>query len=78
MESKADINEYVHALINSDPLGRQVKCHLKETLNVVRQCPCQSGCPSCVHSPKCGSGNRPIDKEGAGIILDYLIGNRTE
>jgi DEAD/DEAH box helicase domain-containing protein len=26
-----------------------------------------------VHSPKCGSGNRPIDKEGAACLLDILL-----
>jgi len=42
------------------------------TLNVVRACPCESGCPSCVHSPKCGSGNRPIDKAAAIFLLDRI------
>lgn len=32
-------------------------------------CPCETGCPSCVHSPKCGSGNRPIDKESALFLV---------
>ncbi|MBU0682561.1 MAG: DEAD/DEAH box helicase [Proteobacteria bacterium] len=36
-------------------------------------CPCETGCPSCVHSPKCGSGNRPIDKEAARIVLEALL-----
>ncbi len=36
-------------------------------------CPCETGCPSCVHSPKCGSGNRPIDKEAARIVLEELL-----
>ena len=35
-------------------------------------CACEAGCPSCVHSPKCGSGNRPIDKPAAVFILDRL------
>ena len=34
------------------------------TLKAIRSCACEAGCPSCVHSPKCGSGNRPIDKRG--------------
>lgn len=29
---------------------------------IIGQCDCENGCPACVHSPKCGSGNRPIDK----------------
>ncbi|WBF66414.1 DEAD/DEAH box helicase [Desulfovibrio subterraneus] len=42
----------------------------ERTLAVIRDCGCELGCPSCVHSPKCGSGNRPIDKAGA---LDLLL-----
>lgn len=39
------------------------------TLAVIAECGCETGCPSCVHSPKCGSGNRPIDKAGAELLL---------
>jgi len=46
---------------------------LENTLDVIRECPCESGCPSCVHSPKCGSGNRPIDKTAAIFILNKII-----
>ncbi len=42
------------------------------TLDVVKDCKCELGCPSCVHSPKCGSGNRPIDKEGALALLLHM------
>ncbi|RUM33563.1 MAG: DEAD/DEAH box helicase [Desulfobulbus sp.] len=45
---------------------------LEETLQVVKECTCSSGCPSCVHSPKCGSGNRPIDKSSCLHILEWL------
>jgi DEAD/DEAH box helicase domain-containing protein len=45
---------------------------LQYTRNAIKQCPCESGCPSCVQSPKCGSGNRPMDKTAAIIILEYL------
>lgn len=44
------------------------------TLRVIAECPCEFGCPSCVHSPKCGSGNRPIDKEAAFELLSLLLG----
>ena len=40
---------------------------------VMAGCACELGCPSCVHSPKCGSGNRPIDKEGALCLLERLL-----
>ncbi len=45
---------------------------LSHTLQVVRCCPCETGCPACVHSPKCGSGNRPIDKTAALFILEQI------
>ncbi len=42
------------------------------TQAIIRDCGCELGCPSCVHSPKCGSGNRPIDKAGALFLLHCL------
>jgi DEAD/DEAH box helicase domain-containing protein len=39
------------------------------TLKVIEECPCEDGCPSCVQDPQCGSGNQPLDKEGAGRLL---------
>ena len=48
------------------------------TLNVVAGCACETGCPSCVHSPKCGSGNRPIDKAGAILLLQTMRADKTK
>jgi len=45
---------------------------LSTTLKAVMSCPCENGCPSCVHSPKCGAGNRPIDKRAAVFILKTI------
>jgi DEAD/DEAH box helicase domain-containing protein len=45
---------------------------LAKTRKVIRDCSCELGCPSCVHSPKCGSGNRPIDKTAAGFVLESI------
>ena len=45
---------------------------MKTTLATIRECPCDLGCPSCVHSPKCGSGNRPIDKDAARFVLESI------
>lgn len=47
---------------------------LEKTLNHVRSCECEDGCPSCIHSPKCGSGNKPLDKKSALLILEGLLG----
>ncbi len=43
------------------------------TLNVIAECPCQEGCPSCVQSPKCGNNNKPLDKAAAKVILKELV-----
>ena len=51
---------------------REMETLLSRTLNVVAGCGCETGCPSCVHSPKCGSGNRPIDKDGAILLLQTM------
>jgi DEAD/DEAH box helicase domain-containing protein len=45
---------------------------VETTLKTIRDCPCELGCPSCVHSPKCGSGNRPIDKRAALFVLEAI------
>lgn len=45
---------------------------LERTLQVIATCPCEHGCPACVHSPKCGSGNRPIDKAAAMYVLESM------
>jgi DEAD/DEAH box helicase domain-containing protein len=46
---------------------------LSRVLDLLTQCPCESGCPSCVQSPKCGNGNRPLDKAGAARVVRLLL-----
>ena len=46
---------------------------LEYALTTIQQCACESGCPSCIHSPRCGSGNRPMDKMAAVLILEQLL-----
>ncbi len=47
---------------------------LDKTLDHLKTCTCEEGCPSCIHSPKCGSGNKPLDKAAAVLLLDALTG----
>ncbi|MGH3471018.1 MAG: DEAD/DEAH box helicase, partial [Nocardioidaceae bacterium] len=46
---------------------------LTATREAISSCGCDQGCPSCVQSSKCGSGNDPLDKRGAVLLLDVLL-----
>lgn len=39
---------------------------------LVRDCQCETGCPSCIYSPKCGNDNQPLDKDATALILREL------
>jgi DEAD/DEAH box helicase domain-containing protein len=47
---------------------------LRATRDAIAGCGCDTGCPSCVQSPKCGNGNDPLDKAAAVTLLDLLLG----
>jgi DEAD/DEAH box helicase domain-containing protein len=46
---------------------------LRATAEAILSCECQAGCPSCVQSPKCGTGNEPLAKQGAVLLLETLL-----
>jgi DEAD/DEAH box helicase domain-containing protein len=46
---------------------------LQATHDLIAACPCSTGCPSCIQSPKCGNGNEPLDKDGALRLLQELL-----
>ncbi|WP_305093697.1 DEAD/DEAH box helicase [Prescottella sp. R16] len=46
---------------------------LGATRSAITSCECAAGCPSCVHSPKCGNGNHPLDKDGAVQVLSAVL-----
>ncbi|MCL2288395.1 MAG: DEAD/DEAH box helicase [Candidatus Bathyarchaeota archaeon] len=57
----------------SETLHTKIKLLWEKTVDLVDNCECKEGCPSCIYSPKCGNENEPLDKKAAIIILKGLL-----
>ncbi|HEY3105598.1 MAG TPA: DEAD/DEAH box helicase [Gaiellaceae bacterium] len=51
----------------------QLEGWVADTERLLAGCPCESGCPSCVQSPKCGNLNEFLDKAGALTLLRRML-----
>jgi DEAD/DEAH box helicase domain-containing protein len=57
----------------SETLHSKIKLLWEKTLELIENCECKEGCPSCIYSPKCGNENNPLDKKAATNILKALL-----
>ena len=63
-----------------DPAGQARQGFLRfadlvgDAHRLIADCPCESGCPSCVQSPKCGNLNEPLHKAGALELMATMLG----
>ena len=48
-------------------------CSCEDAHRLISECPCESGCPSCVQSPKCGNLNEPLSKAGALEVMARML-----
>jgi len=52
---------------------REFEALVDDAHRLISECPCESGCPSCVQSPKCGNLNEPLSKAGARELMGRML-----
>ncbi|MBC7221041.1 DUF1998 domain-containing protein [Candidatus Bipolaricaulota bacterium] len=57
----------------SSTLHSRARDWVARVVELLASCPCQDGCPRCVLSPRCGSGNEPMDKAAAFLLLQTWL-----
>ncbi len=45
--------------------------------DILNSCECEIGCFRCIYSPKCGSGNKPLDKVCSVYLMDMIHKKQT-
>lgn len=45
---------------------------LERAYTTIIECDCAYGCPSCIHSPRCRSGNRSLNKDLSTLMLEWM------
>ncbi|MHA1972663.1 MAG: DEAD/DEAH box helicase [Candidatus Hodarchaeales archaeon] len=45
---------------------------IETTLDLIQDCQCEEGCPSCIYAANCGNNNEPLDKRGAVVLLEAV------
>lgn len=50
-----------------------IKAWINTSREMVTECDCEAGCPACIHSPKCGSRNQPLDKQACEMLFNALV-----
>lgn len=51
---------------------------LQKCADIVFNCHCRDGCPSCIQIPQCPTSNEELDKNGVKQLLARLLGKPVE